>query len=89
LRGEALKALQAIEPLTPALSPEDQLRFQRVYAQTLGAELDVDAAISFLRTALPTVQDPQARKELYLLAADLLEQAGRVADAIEAYRGKI
>ncbi|MBL8801897.1 MAG: tetratricopeptide repeat protein [Planctomycetes bacterium] len=89
LRGEALKALQAIEPLTPALSPEDQLRFQRVYAQTLAAELDVDAAISFLRTALPTVQDPQARKELYLLAADLLEQAGRVADAIEAYRGKI
>jgi len=89
LRGEALKALQAIEPLTPALSAEDRLRFQRVYARTLGAELDVDAAIAFLRTALPTVDDPQARKELYLLAADLLEQAGRIADAIEAYRGKI
>lgn len=86
---EALNALSAIEPLIGALEERDRLRFARAYTRTLDAELGVDAALSYLRTALGTFESADARRELYLLAADRLEAAGRLADAVEAYRGRI
>jgi tetratricopeptide (TPR) repeat protein len=89
LHSEALKALQSIEPLVPQLTPDEQLRFVRVYTRALASELGLDAALAYLRTALVAIEDGEARRGLYVLAAELLEQDGRLADAIEAYRGRI
>lgn len=87
--ADALKTLQSIEPLVPQLSAEDRLRFAKVHARTLAAELGVDAGVSSLRSTLPSFDDASARRELYLLAGDLLEQEGRLDDAIEAYQGRL
>lgn len=89
LWGEALKALQAIEPLAAQLPAPERLRFVRAYVRALDAELGVEPALVYLRAVLPSIEDGQARRDLYLLAADRLEAAGRLSDAIEAYRGRI
>jgi tetratricopeptide (TPR) repeat protein len=89
LHAEALKSLQAIEPLVPQLTGEERLRFARVYTRALASEMGVDAGLAYLRTALADIEDSEARRGLYVLAAELLEQDGRLADAIEAYRGRI
>ncbi len=89
LMREAMNALAAIEPLIGALEERDRLRFARAYSRALDAEVGVDAALTYLRTALPSLPSPEARRELYLLAAELFEAAGRLADAVEAYRGRI
>lgn len=89
LWSEALSSLQAIEPLAAQLPAAERLRFVRAYVRALDAELGVDAALGYLRVLLPSIDDAQARRDLYLLAADRLEAAGRISDAIEAYRGRI
>lgn len=89
LWSEAFKALQAIEPLSAQLPAPERLRFLLAYVKALDAELGLDAALAHLRALLPSIDDAQARRDLYLLAAERLEAAGRISDAIEAYRGRI
>lgn len=89
LRAEALRSLQVLESSVALLPETDRLRFSRAYARVLDSELGVDAALSHLRAVVPDFQEPASRRELYLLAGELLEDSGRIADAIEAYRGRI
>lgn len=87
--AEALKLLQSLEAGSANFDEPTRARFARCQARTVAREVGVDTALTHLREQLARLSQPELRRELYILAGELLEQAGRIDEAIEAYRGRI
>jgi tetratricopeptide (TPR) repeat protein len=87
--GEALDALRSAAKRSGELDPALRLRFALAYGRSLASEINVDAALALFREQLSSLEDPEARRAVYVLAGELLEAAGRTDEAIEAYRGRI
>jgi tetratricopeptide (TPR) repeat protein len=86
---EALEAVARIEHGLAGAARRDPLRLVLAKARALAAVQGVDTAIDALRDAVPQLDDPEARRQLYLLAGELYETVGRVDEAIEAYQGRL
>ncbi|MBM3991431.1 MAG: hypothetical protein FJ298_10560 [Planctomycetes bacterium] len=87
--AESLKLLRGIAAQLGTLEEAARARFARCHARALSHEVGVDAALAHLREHTDSISSPELRRELYLLAGELLEGAGRIDEAIEAYRGRI
>lgn len=86
---EALEIAAELELGEPRPAGAALARLVQVKARALGELQGVDAALSALSAALPSLQDPEARRQVYLLAGELLERAGRLDEAIDAYQGRL
>jgi len=86
---EALEVVAGLERSGLASAGPARLRLVLAKARALAGVQGVDAALFALRDAVPTLDDPQARRAIYLVAGELLEEAGRVDEAIEAYQGRL
>ena len=87
--ADSLKTLRTITATLPTLDEGLRARFARCHARALAHEVGIDAALAHLREHMDSIQSPELRRELYLLAGELLEGEGRIDEAIEAYRGRI
>lgn len=87
--AEADGLLAELHPAPSAAEPAVVRRLALAYARTRAALGSVDAALEVLREALARLEDPEARRSLYLLAGELLEDDGRWNAAVEAYRGRL
>ena len=87
--ADSLKTLRGMAAQLGTLDEELRARFARCHARALSHEVGVDAALAHLREHMDSIQSPELRRELYLLAGELLEGVGRIDEAIEAYRGRI
>ena len=86
---EALELLDAVERSGSRLEPAALLRAGLTRGRALARVQGVEAAVGALRALVPQLQDGDARRAVYLLAGELLEQAGHVDAAIEAYQGRL
>ncbi len=86
---EAHALLTSIHPHRATLDAPAQLRFARLYARALADRDGAGRAVELLREALPGAQDAAERREIYLLAGDIYERAGRLDDAIAALEGRL
>ncbi len=89
LTGEAAAALDALDMLRAELDQEQTARFTLANGRALAASAGLDAALAAFRELLPELEGAQHRRAVYLLAGELLEEAGRMDEAIEAYRGRM
>lgn len=98
-RGELLLAdgvhdaaratLEALLPLREELQPRERRRLAEALAAARVATGDVEGALDVLRRTVPELESPDQRRALYLLAGELLESAGRFAEAVDAYGGRL
>lgn len=98
-RGELLLAdgvhdaaratLEALLPLRSELEPRDRRRLAEVLAAARLATGDVEGALDALRRIVPELESPEQRRALYLFAGELLESAGRFAEAVDVYGGRL
>jgi tetratricopeptide (TPR) repeat protein len=86
---EALEITSELELGEPRPSGAAYARLILVKARALDELQGVDAAISALSGALPLLADAEPRRQIYLLAGELLERAGRLDEAIDAYQGRL
>ncbi len=89
LPGEAASALDALGELRTELDSDEAARFALALGRALAATAGVDAAVAALRQELPRIEGAAERRAIYLLAGGLLEEAGRLDEAIEAYQGRL
>lgn len=89
LVDEAHDLLESIHGPSARFSEADAVRFLVAFGRTLAAGAGADVAIDLLRERVEGIQDPEHRRVIYLLAAELLEAEERYEDAIEAYRGRL
>jgi tetratricopeptide (TPR) repeat protein len=88
LHAEAGELLEALAPTAPLLEEPERLRFVLALGRALGAG-GAEPAIAFFREQLPSLSELEHRKQVYLLAAEMLEAEGRIDQAIEAYQGRL
>jgi hypothetical protein len=86
---EALEIAAELELGEPRPTGAALARLVQVKARSLAELQGVDAALSALSGALPQIEDAEARRRIYLLAGELLERAGRLDEAIDAYQGRL
>jgi tetratricopeptide (TPR) repeat protein len=86
---EARDALAVLGLSRARLSQDELLRFALAYGRALYRTDGCDEAMNVLRDLLPSIADSAARRAIYLLAGELLEDSGRIDEAIEAYQGKL
>lgn len=89
LFAEAFTVLQLLEAQISSLDEPTRARFSVAYGRVLARELGVNSALEHFRDVLPTFETEAQRRALYLLAGELLENEGRLDDAIEAYQGRL
>lgn len=89
LNAEAVNALEPLYRSRNALEPTARLQLALSYARALDAEGLGEVAVSVLREVASTLDKELQRKEIYLLAAELHERHGRLAQAIEALEGRL
>jgi hypothetical protein len=78
-------------PGSAAFDEDTRTRLAIVWASCLAAEDSssgaLDNAVAFLRETVRSLSDLEHRRRIYLAAAQLLENAGDTAGALNAYRG--
>ena len=84
--------LEPLERIHHLSETEDEaLRVRALVARgrVLAGHGALDTALELFRAYLPEFADPENRRRIYLLAAELLEAEERIDEAIEAYRGRL
>lgn len=89
LLGGALELLGALDAEQEGLDQDQLARFALAYGHALAGAAHVDDALALFRSVLPRLQAEEHRRDVYLLAAELLDGAGRLDDAIEALQGRL
>jgi hypothetical protein len=89
LTAEAMNALEPLYRSRNAIEPAARLQLVLTYARALDLEGLDETAISVLREVAGSLDKELQRKEIYLLAAELHEKHGRLAEAIEALEGRL
>jgi tetratricopeptide (TPR) repeat protein len=87
--AEALKLLATLQSAAATFDESTRARFARCHVRAVAREVGIDTALTYLREQLALLSEPELRRGLYILAGELLERAGRIDEAIEAYRGRI
>lgn len=85
----AVTTLRAVWVRRDELSGEDRLRTTLMYARALEGHGYDNEPLDVLRTALAETETEAFRRQLYRLAADMHERAGRWNHAIEALKGNL
>jgi tetratricopeptide (TPR) repeat protein len=88
LNTQAFDLLRPVAKLSHALDPQMRVKFSLAYARALAAEIGLESALASLRDALPTITDAESRRQVYVLAGELLERNNHLDEAIEAYQGR-
>ena len=92
LAGHSQEALALFDDLMARrdeLSPKQVLRFTGMRARALEVGASLQAAMDFLRNEIPSFEDTQARRELYLVAADLYARHSLWEQEAEALQGRL
>ncbi|MDP6520168.1 MAG: hypothetical protein QF411_09740, partial [Planctomycetota bacterium] len=87
----ARSSIAVLVPGSAAFDEDTRTRLAIVWASCLAAEDSssgaLDNAVAFLRETVRSLSDLEHRRRIYLAAAQLLENAGDTAGALNAYRG--
>lgn len=86
---EAVATLRALQPQLAGLDEATRTRLALALGRALCAEYGIEIALAHFRQELENLRDPELRRGIYVLAGELLEDAGRIDEAIEAYQGRI
>ena len=86
---QAVAALEQAYPLREQRDPDSRLDLVLLYARALGANAQLDRALEVLRLEGQGVTDRAVLDRLCHTAGTLLENAGRHAEAFEAFGGKL
>lgn len=86
---QAVAALDQAYPLREQRDPDSRLDLVLLYARALGANSQLDRALEVLRLEGQGVTDRSVLDRLCHAAGTLLENAGRHAEAFEAFGGKL
>ncbi|MEM9381480.1 MAG: hypothetical protein AAGB93_16110 [Planctomycetota bacterium] len=89
LLEEAADAFRVVFDRRLTLPRDLRARLGRSYARTLASDDKLDEAIVVLRKTASEIEVAATRREIYLLAAGLLETAGDLDRAIEALEGRL
>ncbi|MEM7515847.1 MAG: hypothetical protein AAF368_02840, partial [Planctomycetota bacterium] len=91
LDTEARSVLSPLATISERLEGELLMRFAVAFAraQAAAGPTEVNGAIDTLRDAVARFENPEDRKKLYRLAAEILENAGLFDRAVDAYRGRL
>jgi len=89
MNKEAIIALRSLQQKPTGLDDAARGRLALALGRALYAEYGIDLALSHFRNELEVLTDAEQRRAVYVLAGELLEDAGRIDEAIEAYRGRI
>lgn len=89
MNKEAIVALRSLQQKPAGLDDAARGRLALTLGRALYAEYGIDLALSHFRAELEVLTDAGQRRAVYVLAGELLEDAGRIDEAIEAYRGRI
>ena len=92
MAGHAKEALTLFDDLLARreeLTPQQTLRFIDMRARALEAGASLQAAMDFLRDEIPALEDAEARRELYLVAADLYASNSLWEQEAEALQGRL
>ncbi len=89
LQGEAARALRPVFDRRASLAEPDRIRLARSFATALAAENRLDDALTVLRKIASELPLVAQRRDIYILAADLLESAGQLERAIAALEGRL
>jgi hypothetical protein len=90
--GDARAALvyaRLLEPGRAKLAADERARLDRVHVRALAQQVGAEAAVERVRECLADESDGEARRRLYVLAAEIYEAEQRFDDAIDAYRGRL
>jgi len=90
--GSTEGLIDQLERLDHLVEGQDEaLRMRVLLARgaVLAEHGSLDEAVELFRVRLPGLTDPEHRRRVYLLAAELFEKANRMDEAIEAYRGRL
>ncbi len=86
---EAIEALRPIFERRSVLERDEHSRLAFAYSHALAREQQVDEAMLVLRQSASEMTRPADRRELYLFAARVLEEAGEIDRAIAALEGRL
>ncbi|MCC6408128.1 MAG: tetratricopeptide repeat protein [Planctomycetes bacterium] len=86
---DALGVIKPIFELRRELDEPALLEVASLYARALAEAKGVDAAIDALRSVIPDLHAPEARRAIYVLAGELYEANDRLDAAVEAYQGRL
>ena len=86
---EAIDALRPIFDRRSALERDEHRRLAFVYSRSLAPEHQLDDAMLVLRMSAGEMTRAADRREVYLFAARLLEEAGEIDRAIAALEGRL
>lgn len=86
---EAIDALRPIFDRRSALERDEHRRLAFAYSRALTRKQQVDDAMLVLRQSAGEMTRPADRRELYLFAARVLEEAGEIDRAIAALEGRL
>ena len=86
---EAIDALRPLFDRRSALERDEHRRLAFAFSRALAREQQVDDAMLVLRQSAGEMTRPADRRELYLFAARVLEEAGEIDRAIAALEGRL
>lgn len=89
MSDEAVRTLQPLHRQRAELSEELQLDLGLSFAKALEAETLTDLAVEVLRETAEGLSEPDARRRIYVLASTILEENGRLQDALDALEGRL
>lgn len=89
MHDEAIDALRPLFDRRSTLGRDDHRRLAFAYAEALAARNRVDEAILALRLAAGEMTRGMDRRDVYLFASRLLEDAGEIDRAIAALEGRL
>lgn len=87
--SEAARIARTLFDRIEEFTEDERLRFALAAAPALERTEGPKAALDLLRRVVPTLSEAQARRDLYLLAGEILERHDRYAEAAEAYGGRL
>ena len=86
---EAIAALRPIFDRRSALERDEHRRLAFAYSRALAREHQLDDAMLVLRKSAGEMTRPADRRDVYLFAARVLEEAGEIDRAIAALEGRL
>ena len=89
LHQQAFEASRLLLAPSVEIDEAQRLRASEVCARSADALGRLEDGIAVLRVALELVIDPERRKRIYIIGAELYEGRGRFEDAIDAYEGRL
>lgn len=89
VHDEAARIARTLIDRLDQLSEDERLRLALAAAPALDRAEGPEAALALLRRVVVKLDDPEARRRVYVLAGEILERHDRYADAAEAYGGRL